>query len=165
MVNMRTLGLLAVYTVTPACAAIVNRAAASARATDHAELLEKSANGISPVPTAEPKPDLVAMELFKRTLGSDTCGWYGDYKCMNIGRFDVDDRPVSLTVIVSQLSRRPASRWERPASTLAATAAAVTVRRSRAFQPSILPVSPPRISRSQEQLDPVAHGRYAGKFR
>jgi hypothetical protein len=85
MVNVRALGLLAVYTVVPVSAGIVNRAVIPPRATDQAELMEKSANGISPVPTAEPQPELVAIELFKRTLGPDTCGWYGGYKCMHIG--------------------------------------------------------------------------------
>lgn len=79
--EMRMLGLLAAYMVLTASAANVNRALVPARATSKAELLNKCADGVSPVPTTRPKPELVEMELFKRTLETNNCGWYADFTC------------------------------------------------------------------------------------
>jgi hypothetical protein len=81
MMDLRHIGLLAACLALPVSAANVNRVAAPARETNQAELLDKSANGISPVPTFRPEPELVEMELFKRTLASNYCGWYADYTC------------------------------------------------------------------------------------
>lgn len=80
---VRKFGLLAAFVALPVSALDrINYRAAPARETDHAELVDKSSNGVSPVPTS--RPELAEMELFKRdyTLPSDFCGWYADYKCM-----------------------------------------------------------------------------------
>ncbi|OIW25750.1 hypothetical protein CONLIGDRAFT_503568 [Coniochaeta ligniaria NRRL 30616] len=78
---MNRIGLLVAFAFAlHASAALVPfRAAAPARQTDGAELLEKSANGISPVPTSLSKSDLAEMELFRRydyVLPSSICGWH-----------------------------------------------------------------------------------------
>jgi hypothetical protein len=77
------LGLLAASLALPGSALNNGIREVPARATNEAELTEKSNNGISPVPTS--RPELAEMELFKRTytLPSDYCGWYADYKCMS----------------------------------------------------------------------------------
>lgn len=91
--DLRKLGVLAACLTLPVSA--LNRGLAPrwapARETDRAELVEKTATGISPVPTSS--PELAAMELFKRdySLPSDYCGWYADYKCKSAPRTQMFD--------------------------------------------------------------------------
>lgn len=83
--DMRTLGILAACLALPASAINRGRAPrwAPARETGRAELVEKSATGVSPVPTS--RPELAAVDLFRRaddySLPDDYCGWYNDFKC------------------------------------------------------------------------------------
>lgn len=84
MTIFRKVGLLTCCLSLPVSAAMIayrDRATAPARQTNQAELADKSANGISPVPTSPSHSELVEMELLKRVyiLPSNNCGWYADY--------------------------------------------------------------------------------------
>jgi hypothetical protein len=65
-----------------AAARMAYSAAAPARATDPAELMQKSANGISPVPTSPSRAEIVEMELLRvYIMPSDVCGWAVGVSC------------------------------------------------------------------------------------
>jgi hypothetical protein len=104
--GFRKFGFLAACLAGPGSAYVNGNRAAPARETSQAELVEKSTNGISPVPTS--RPELAEVELFKRqvdyTLPFDYCGWYDDYKCMFLV---FADSTVVSSLTYSQLLRIP----------------------------------------------------------
>jgi hypothetical protein len=77
-------------------------AAAPARETDSAELIRKSANGRSPVPTTPSSAEIVEMELLRRVyiLPSDVCGWFVDFTCEYIPPF------LPLSKVISSVPNR-----------------------------------------------------------